>query len=196
MKNGIRNARKPSLRERLKRTREYCAAHKALTAGVLAIAALGAGIATYASVEATSTVAFCTLCHEMGPAYESYLKSSHYKVEDPSRRADCRDCHVPPWSHPVAVLWTKTYHGVKDVTRHITRRRDLMMPGFHERMRIQAPHGIHNASCLACHGDVYDKTYEGRTNIHANFRESPASRCTDCHRNLVHADAVPVFGAP
>lgn len=174
------------MRARLNRVRSFCRRHKAAAAALGLGLALAAGVATYAAVEATSTVAFCIQCHEMRPAYEAYQRSSHYLVADAARRAECRDCHIPPWTHPVAVLWTKAYHGAKDVTRHILDRRDVMNPGYQEAMAASAPHGVHNASCLACHADVADAVYPGRSNIHALLRDHRDSRCTDCHRRLVH----------
>jgi len=155
-------------------------------AGILLALVLVVGGGTYVSVEATSTVDFCIQCHEMEPAYKSYLRSSHYNVADASRRATCRDCHVPPWTRPVSLLWTKTYHGVKDVYAHFAHPDELMNPGFHEKMIAAAPGGIHNASCLTCHDDIYSDDYPGKVNIHATMKENSRSRCTDCHRNLVH----------
>ena len=174
------------MRARLNRIRAFCLRHKAVSLLVVAAGGLAAAVGTYAAVEATSTVEFCIRCHEMRPAYEAYLASSHYRVADASRRADCRDCHVPPWSHPVGVLWTKTYHGVKDVARHLLDGPETLRPGYQASMAASAPHGIHNAACLACHADVAAEVYPGRSNIHALLRDSRNSRCTDCHRRLVH----------
>ncbi len=175
-----------STRERLKVVRRFCLRHKVTTAGILLTLILVAGGATYMSVEATSTVDFCIKCHEMQPAYTSYLRSTHYNVQDPSQRATCRDCHVPPWSHPALVLWTKTTHGVKDVYEHWKHPEDLMSPAFHEKMMAASPAGIHNASCFKCHDEIYSKEYEGKVNIHRTIQDNGDSRCTDCHKNLVH----------
>ena len=173
-------------RELLKVIRRFCLRHKVAAAGILLALILVVAGATYVSVEATSTVDFCIQCHEMGPAYTSYLRSSHYNVDDPSQRATCRDCHVPPWSRPASVLWTKTAHGVKDVYVHWKYSEDLMSPAFHEKMMAAAPAGIHNASCLKCHDDIRAKEYDGKVNIHKTIQDNDDSRCTDCHKDLVH----------
>jgi len=66
-------------------------------AGLFGIAVAGcAGM--YFAIESTSTVAFCTSCHEMKQANESLLMSKHANIppEKGRRNATCRDCHLPP----------------------------------------------------------------------------------------------------
>ena len=140
---------------------------------------------TYASVELTSTEAFCLSCHEMRPAYDSYVQSTHYTTHT-GNVATCRDCHVPPWTDPIGVLWSKTYHGVKDVYRHYADGEDTLSVGYYERMRYHAPDGMYNSSCLACHKSVADEEYEGYVNIHAGVLETGNVKCADCHKGLVH----------
>ena len=145
---------------------------------------LGGGM--FASVELTSTVAFCgTTCHEMGPAYTSYLQSSHYATYM-GDAATCRDCHVPPWTDPIGVLWSKTYHGVKDVYHHFADGDEMLTVGYQERMRYNAPSGMFNSSCLTCHESVTDEEYEDSVNIHAGVLETGKAKCADCHKGLVH----------
>ena len=139
---------------------------------------------TYASVELTSTVGFCTSCHEMGPAYASYLQSSHYRTHS-GTPVTCRQCHVPPWSDPISVLWSKTYHGVKDVYHHFADGDEMLTVGYQERMRYNAPKGMANSSCLSCH-EPEDEVYEGRVNIHPGVLGTGKARCVDCHKGLVH----------
>ena len=170
----------------LKRIREFSRAHKVAAVAIATGGVAVAGTVTYVSVEQTSTVAFCTSCHEMQPAYDSYIESSHYRVEDASERASCRDCHVPPWSRPVSLLWTKASHGAKDVYAHFVHSDKLDTPGFHERMLATAAHGVPDSACLTCHGDVYEEEYPGRRNIHAVLNGNRRARCAECHRGLVH----------
>jgi cytochrome c-type protein NapC/trimethylamine-N-oxide reductase cytochrome c-type subunit TorC len=153
---------------------------------IITIVIVAVGGISYTSVEVTSTTTFCLSCHEMKPAYESYLKSSHYSPAEGKRAATCRDCHVPPWTNPPAVLWNKAYHGVKDVYKHFADREVLNDPGYHAAMRARAPRGIAKASCLQCHRDIYEKEYENLVNIHAALRKNRSSKCVDCHKYLVH----------
>ncbi|MGD8350353.1 MAG: NapC/NirT family cytochrome c, partial [Gammaproteobacteria bacterium] len=53
------------------------------------------------AMEMTSTLTFCTSCHEMDWVYEEYKQSVHYKNAS-GVRATCPDCHVPkPWGAKV-----------------------------------------------------------------------------------------------
>ena len=186
MSTGKTSGKKLSPRELLRRARQFSSAHKGAAAGIAAGAAILAGVVTYAGVELTSTPAFCTQCHEIEPAHKTYLASSHYLVPEGEPRATCRDCHVPPWSRPVDVLWVKAYHGVKDVALHLLDGDETVKPGYQAMMAASAPHGIRNSSCLSCHDDVFGKQYKGRANIHDLLRKHPDFHCADCHRNLVH----------
>jgi nitrate/TMAO reductase-like tetraheme cytochrome c subunit len=141
---------------------------------------------SYFAVELTSTPAFCASCHEMKPAYDTWKLSTHYNVEKGKKQATCRDCHVPPWTKPVHVLWIKAYHGMKDVYKHFTDGEEIHTAGYHDNMRFHAPHGMDNSSCLACHADIYKKTYDGYDNIHKALRFNSASKCAVCHSGMVH----------
>jgi nitrate/TMAO reductase-like tetraheme cytochrome c subunit len=152
---------------------------------IVVVVVAGVGI-SYTSVEVTSTTAFCSSCHEMKPAYESYLNSSHYNSKEGAGVATCRDCHVPPWTNPPAVLWSKAYHGIKDVYKHFADQEALNDPGYHAAMRVRATRGIAKASCLQCHRDIYEEEYENFVNIHAALRKNRSSNCVDCHKYLVH----------
>jgi len=152
-----------------------------ITSGLALI--IGGIIASVAAVELTSTPEFCSSCHEMKPAYDSWKNSKHYNVPAGKKRADCRDCHVPPWDMPLAVFYSKTYHGIKDVYRHFAEKHELMDPGYHEKMKIHAPKGMYKESCLACHRDIYKKEYEGVVNVHAHAKKA---NCASCHTGLVH----------
>jgi cytochrome c nitrite reductase small subunit len=174
------------LREKIQKIRDFYFKHKKAVLVLLAGLFVFGVIFTYASVELTSTVEFCSSCHEMKPAYESWKKSTHYNVKEGERRASCRDCHVPPWTNPVNVLYTKAYHGIKDVYKHFADADQLSDPGYHEAMRAHAPKGISNSSCLKCHGDIYKKEYPGVVNIHKELKKNSKSRCTDCHVDMVH----------
>ncbi len=157
---------------------------KIIVITVGALIAVTAG--SFIGVEATSTNAFCSSCHEMKPAYESYLKSSHYNLEEGKRIATCRDCHVPPWSNPAAVLWSKTYHGIKDIYKHFADSEVLEDPGYHVIMRVNATKGIADSSCLQCHRDIFTKDYGEFVKIHVSVKNNRSSKCTSCHQYLVH----------
>jgi nitrate/TMAO reductase-like tetraheme cytochrome c subunit len=159
---------------------------------VAAAAAVIAGCtAVYFSVELTSTIAFCSSCHEMKPAYDSWKTSTHGNVKPGRKQATCRDCHLPPWSHPVKLLWEKAFHGVKDITRHFTDAAEFDDPGYYFNMKAKAWKTVDNSSCLKCHAGIYIKKYEGYENIHASVKNNPNASCAKCHEGLVHKNYLP-----
>lgn len=151
-----------------------------------------AGIAAvYLSVELTSTVPFCTSCHEMKTAHDTWKESKHYTVPAGKRRANCRDCHLPPWTKPVELLWSKVYHGAKDVTKHFLDKEEMAHPGYYFNMKANAGKTLSNASCLKCHGDIYRLKNENYENIHRGIKNNPHMKCYLCHENTAHKTYLP-----
>jgi nitrate/TMAO reductase-like tetraheme cytochrome c subunit len=165
--------------------------NKAVFISVCVAALILCCVATYLSVEMTSTVAFCTSCHELKPAFDSYRVSSHYNVKPGQRAATCRDCHLPPWSHPIRLLISKIYHGSKDVTRHFVKTLDFGEPGFYFSLKMSAKETVGNANCLKCHTDAMRKNYDEEDNIHTLLINNPGFKCYECHEDIVHKDYLP-----
>jgi cytochrome c-type protein NapC len=159
----------------------------AVTAGVLI-----AGCASlYIGIEQTSTVAFCTSCHEMKTAHESLSASKHANVPPGKRVATCRNCHLPPWSHPVRLAIEKAYHGAKDVTRHFTDADRFGEQGYYFAMKMNAAGTIHNYNCLQCHAEIFNKKDEANFNLHPALRKNPRFECVKCHADIVHQEYLP-----
>jgi nitrate/TMAO reductase-like tetraheme cytochrome c subunit len=163
----------------------------AVFAAVSGLALLLGLAAVYASVELTSTVSFCTSCHEMKAAHETWLESKHSRPGSGMRAAACRDCHLPPWTKPVELLWSKAYHGAKDVTKHFTDAEEMKHPGYYFNMKQHAGKTLDNASCLKCHGDVYRKKHENYENIHSQLKNNPGMKCYKCHETTAHKRYLP-----
>jgi len=148
--------------------------------------------ALYFSIEMTSTSAFCTSCHEMKKALSGLQTSKHANLPAGKRIAACRDCHLPPWSHPVRLMIEKAYHGAKDVTGHFSESKEFDEPGFYLNMKINAAKTIHNYNCLNCHTDLFVMKKGEDYNLHASLRGAPEFRCVTCHESVAHAEYVPV----
>ena len=147
--------------------------------------------AIYASVELTSTPEFCSSCHIMEQAHASWTESVHYNVPEGEKRAACRDCHLPPWNRPVELLWSKAYHGIKDVAKNFLEKEEMKYPGYYFNMKSKAWKTVHNASCLKCHSDIFDKDYGGAGNIHAGLKKNRNMRCASCHADVAHKEYLP-----
>jgi nitrate/TMAO reductase-like tetraheme cytochrome c subunit len=139
----------------------------------------------------TSSNAFCTTCHSMSLAEESYKASAHYNNAS-GVRASCGDCHVSEgvfaatWDHAV---------GGKDLLKQIKGK--LFGPDYDDPVvtALHLPEAAFaarkwfkakdSATCKRCHEL---EAIEGkRADTAAIHREETAGKsCIDCHINLVH----------
>lgn len=143
----------------------------ALAAAVLAIAALGSGVA----VTVSSNPKFCESCHEIAPAYEQWHASSHQSV-------NCLTCHTDAGLPGYVQIITK---GFQDLATHASGNTEL-----------PAQASISDDNCLRCH--TRDKLPE--TLPQASLRIAHSTHedvdCTYCHNRLVHSrllDDQPAF---
>ncbi len=149
-------------------------------------------IFSYTSVEITSTPAFCGICHEIQPAIQSWKESSHYANGE--IRANCRDCHVPPWENPIAVFYSKITHGTKDIYHHFKTDKNILNSRHYQtRMMKNALKQISNETCLYCHKSILEVPSPTSIKLngamiqtlHANA-ESQKISCMTCHQNVSH----------
>jgi nitrate/TMAO reductase-like tetraheme cytochrome c subunit len=141
---------------------------------------------TYSVMVRTSSPQWCSICHEIRPAYASWLTSSHHYNEY-GVVARCMDCHLPPAEHLWSFFYGKTLHGAKDITVHL-----LGKEYNREGNRRKAYKSIDNASCMKCHSNlIYSPMSRGAMLAHRTVlypRRGYEKRCLDCHQHLVHTD--------
>jgi cytochrome c nitrite reductase small subunit len=139
---------------------------------------------TYTAMIRTSSPQFCSLCHEIKPAYDSWLTSTHYYNEH-GVVARCMDCHLPPPEHLWQFYYGKTLHGARDIFVHFFGEEY-----DREENREKAYKNIENSSCMKCHSNlIYSPMSRGAMLAHRTVlypRPGYEKRCTDCHQNLVH----------
>jgi nitrate/TMAO reductase-like tetraheme cytochrome c subunit len=137
----------------------------------------------------SSSNAFCTTCHSMTYADDSYQASPHYN--SPSGvRASCGDCHV---SEGLVKATYDHFIGTKDLIKqmfgpdyddpvvnllHLPEAAFAAREWFRER---------DSATCKRCHALA---AIQGtRANTAAIHQEETAGKtCVDCHYNLVHRE--------
>jgi nitrate/TMAO reductase-like tetraheme cytochrome c subunit len=139
----------------------------------------------------TNSEKFCTSCHSMEIAAETYRQSTHYNPIS-GVRPTCGDCHV---SRGVfAATWDHLMGG-KDLIVHISGK--LFGPDYDDPV-INALHvpgaafearkwfkKTNSASCQRCH--VLEAIQGTRADTNAIHREETEGKsCIDCHINLVH----------
>lgn len=139
----------------------------------------------------TSSNAFCTTCHSMAFAEETYKASAHYNNAS-GVRASCGDCHVSEgvfaatWDHAV---------GTKDLIKQIKGK--LVGPDYDDPLiaALTLPQAAFSArawfrardsaTCTRCH--ELEAIQGKRADTAAIHREETAGKsCIDCHMNLVH----------
>lgn len=157
------------------------------TRWTLALVLLGLPLLTWSGVEATSVPAFCSSCHEIEAAVASWRTSEH-AARDGRDRADCRDCHVPPWSHPFDAVYVKATHGVADLYAKATRDPDAE---FYFRLKQQTIAATADEDCLRCHPEVLTdedviETEEGEVRGLHRSDEAKKLKCITCHRGTGH----------
>ena len=135
----------------------------------------------------TSSTEFCTTCHSMTYAEDSYKASVHYN-STPGVRASCGDCHVSEgvfsatWDH---VMGTKDLIAQifgPDYDDPVINMLHLPDAAFHARQWFR---DRDSATCKRCH--ALDAIQGKRANTAAIHREETEGKsCIDCHQNLVH----------
>lgn len=141
---------------------------------------------TYYTMVRTSTPYFCSSCHEIRSAYNTWLTSSHVNNRS-GTVTDCMDCHLPAPQDTINFFYSKTLHGVKDIFVHVIKGSDNY---DREKARKVAYKSIKNEQCLKCHRNIlFIPDKRGAMLAHRSVlfpRKGYEKRCTDCHNNLVH----------
>jgi len=139
----------------------------------------------------TSTSEFCTTCHSMQYAEDSYRQSAHYN-SDSGVRADCGHCHVSEgvfaatWDHAVGMI---------DLLKQI--KGELVGPDYDDPIinTLHLPEAAFaardwfrkndSATCKRCHViEAVQGKRPDTAQIHAE--DAVGKTCIDCHYNLVH----------
>ncbi|MDL2269011.1 NapC/NirT family cytochrome c [Desulfosarcina sp. OttesenSCG-928-A07] len=158
-------------------------------AGGIALVVVLLAVTTY-GLKATSTVGFCTSCHEMKAHAEELQYSTHAKDKD-GNETRCSDCHIPSGYGP-RYLSVKIYSGVKDLYVHFREAPESINRAGEQ---LVARRFLDDANCLRCHEDLYkdakgeaDVSREGRLAHDAYLGKNGQARsnCAGCHINIAH----------
>ncbi len=135
----------------------------------------------------TSSNAFCTTCHSMSYAEETYRQTVHYDSAS-GVRASCGDCHVSKgvfaatWDHAIGSkdLFKQLFG--PDYDDPVVNALHLPEAAFAARRWFKSRD---SATCKRCH--VQDAIQGKRADTAAIHREETEGKsCIDCHYNLVH----------
>lgn len=132
-----------------------------LSIGVLAGILLTVG--TNAAIHATDTPEFCSTCHVMNIAAESFSESSHAHLE-------CNDCHTPHDSFAKKIIF-KTEAGFHDIYVNTFKSEEIPTV-FHANEKTKV---VVQQNCISCHQSTLQ-------NVSPTAKDS----CIDCHRYVPH----------
>lgn len=116
-----------------------------------------------AALHATDTDEFCSSCHVMSTAYNTFKDSTHAHLE-------CNDCHAPSDSLTRKIIF-KARAGFHDIYMN-TFNADEIPEVFHV---TEASRQVINENCISCHQSTI-------TNVAHDAKED----CSDCHRYVPH----------
>lgn len=144
------------------------------------------------AIEQTSTLGFCTTCHEMRDnVFQEYKETIHYK-NPAGVRAICSDCHVPKdWVHKMSAksqasleLWDKLVGTINTKEKFEEHRLELAQIVW-GKMRASG-----SRECRNCHSfEAMDMPNQEKL---AQKRHSEAAlagsgkTCIDCHQGIAH----------
>lgn len=141
------------------------------------------------SMARTSTMSYCTSCHEM-ERYKTELEKSSHVVDVDKKAIECSQCHIPNSMGP-KYLTVKAMSGMRDLWVHY-----FGDPENLDRRELQATarRFIVDGNCRTCHEDLNKNTKGetlseiGRLSHEAYLGKNGNTKngCAGCHFNMAH----------
>lgn len=138
------------------------------------------------AIKATSTDAFCEVCHVHPHVFNSWKLSSHY-VTTSGIKVGCVECHLPPEGE--GYLKEKIRLGAKDIWGYLTK--DSAEFNWEGRRTVEmARHFTYQESCVKCHVNLFPLTLtkEGQDAHLYYSRNEKDLLCLNCHIDVGHYD--------
>jgi len=144
-------------------------------------------------LQATSSLEFCTSCHEMRDnVYQEYKQTIHYQ-NPMGVRAICSDCHVPHAFFPK--ILRKMSATINELPKHFLGVIDTREKFQAHRLELAQQVWAYMKStdsreCRSCHS--YEAMALAAQSHSASIKHSPEWRartgqtCIDCHKGIAH----------
>ncbi len=156
---------------------------------VVFAAALLLSLATASLVKSTSTLAFCTSCHEMQIFYDTWERSAHGKAIKGATKAKCVDCHLPH-NGIITYLYDKARFGIHDYRVHISGK----VVDWEAKWEKRAPgvHAAYESGCRKCHKDLVAPGIPIKAfKAHRTYELGETGKnCISCHDYAGHGDLL------
>lgn len=144
-------------------------------------------------VDASSSLEFCTSCHEMRAfVFEEYKQTVHYSNAS-GVRAICADCHVPHEFFPkmarkIQATFNevpKHFMGTIDTSEEFEAHRAELAERVWGRMRANDSKACRNChSYEAMSAEAQDRIAARRHS--PEYLEATGKTCIDCHQGIAH----------
>jgi len=144
-------------------------------------------------MEKTSTLGFCTSCHEMRDfVFEEYKQTVHYENAS-GVRATCPDCHVPkPW---FAKVRRKIQASLKELPNKVLGTIDTKEKFDAHRLELAEDvwtemKANDSRECRNCHSlesmelDKQDRSARKKHTMERKLEKGET--CIDCHKGIAH----------
>ncbi len=130
----------------------------------------------------TSGVEFCSSCHSMEGAAQSYTLDVHGGNNPYGVKAACADCHLPH-DDTYNYVSTKAYNGIKDVYGEFFRAEQFDWVG-HLKNRQDF---TYSSGCQKCHHlDAIRYEIPKAFLAHRDFARGVVTSCLQCHEHVGH----------
>lgn len=132
---------------------------------MIIIIMVAVGIFSYGALQFISTPGFCSNCHQIYPAYESWKRSIHAGIT-------CKDCHNPPgMAGSIKRLYIQltVFNNPKSQPKAYVENRDLV-----------------NKMCTECHSLNRIMAFSDGLYVPHKKHLKEGLMCTTCHSKVVH----------
>jgi len=167
-----------------------------ISAGVLLLAGVIGGILFWGAfnwaIELSSSLKFCTSCHEMSWVYAEYKTKIHYK-NPAGVRAICSDCHVPKAWGPkmlrkIGATFKELPHKVMGT---INTKEKFEAHRLELAEEVWATMKANNSrECRNCHSreamDLANQDKSARKKHSLERMKEKGETCIDCHKGIAH----------
>jgi formylglycine-generating enzyme required for sulfatase activity/nitrate/TMAO reductase-like tetraheme cytochrome c subunit len=131
----------------------------------------------------------CMMCHVHPHAEESWRMGKHGGNNNSGVMVNCVDCHLPPRDNTIAYYYAKAYHGLHHVWGYLTK--DTESIDWERKRGVEnAQHYVYNASCIACHQNMFPQGIsDAGITAHLYYEENHARlnlQCINCHLYAGH----------
>jgi len=152
-------------------------------------------LVTASQFERTSTVKFCSSCHEMTVFNDTWSEGPHGLVHQGAIRAKCTDCHLPH-TGVLRYIGAKIYYGINDYLAHVTGKKATTKHWLeHWEGKKPYVHKAYVSGCKKCHKEIIGNGVPIKAILahKAYLIGETKKNCVSCHHMVGHGDVLSVL---